>query len=132
MSIYLFVPSVFSIILAYIYAHEWFCHKLVTSGRFHSTRQVTFFFAMSSAGRCTFWSEHDSAYCAIHKHGFWYMYKGQTCIGIGCLSNPCNTASYMYLFRWNRVLQQWSTNSYRCDLPRAKIRSYNYRKKTPI
>ena len=22
-----FVPSVFGIILSYIYAHEWFCHK---------------------------------------------------------------------------------------------------------
>ena len=27
--------------------------------------QVAFFFAMPSARRCTFWSEHESAYCAI-------------------------------------------------------------------
>ena len=42
------------------------------------------------------------------------MYKGQTCIGIGCLS---------YLFRRNQVLQQWSI-PYRCDMPRAKPDSF--------
>ena len=59
--------------------------------------QVAFFFAMSSARHCTFWSEHKSAYCAIQtsmikqerikRTDFRTLYKGQTCIGIGCL--PC-------------------------------------------
>ena len=74
-----------------------------------------------SAVCATLYSEHESAYCAIQtgikqerikSTDFRTCTKVRHVLVLADYHFPCNTASYIYLFRRNRVLQQWSTNSY--------------------
>ena len=76
--------------------------------------QVAIFFAMPSARRCTFWSEHESAYYAIQtgmiKQERIKRTDFRTCTKVKMYWYRLSTMpSYMYLFRRNQVLQQWST-----------------------